>query len=42
MLGGLLSPRDGVGPGSLEFGRLRKRLAGGEVTEVILALGATL
>ena len=42
VLGGLLSPLDGVGPGSLEFGRLRKRLAGGEVTEVILALGATL
>lgn len=42
VLGGLLSPLDGVGPGSLEFGRLRKRLAGGEVGEVILALGATL
>ena len=42
VLGGLLSPLDGVGPGSLEFGRLRRRLAGGEVTEVILALGATL
>jgi recombination protein RecR len=42
VLGGLLSPLDGVGPGSLEFGRLRRRLAGGEVSEVILALGATL
>lgn len=42
VLGGLLSPLDGVGPGALEFERLRRRLAGGEVKELILALGATL
>lgn len=42
VLGGLLSPLDGIGPGALEFERLRRRLAGGEVKELILALGATL
>ena len=42
VLGGLLSPLDGVEPGDLEIDRLRRHLAGGEVTELILALGATL
>jgi len=42
VLGGLLSPLDGVGPSSLEFDLLRRRLASGEVRELILALGATL
>lgn len=41
VLGGLLSPLDGVVPGNLEFERLFKRLEKGEVTELILALGAT-
>ena len=42
VLGGLLSPLDGVQPGSLEFARLRARLAEGQVRELILALGSTL
>lgn len=42
VLGGLLSPLDGVGPQALEFDLLRSRLGGGEVRELILALGATL
>ena len=42
VLGGLLSPLDGVDPGHLEIDRLRRRLASGEITELILALGATL
>ncbi len=42
VLGGLLSPLDGVGPSGLEFDLLRRRLGSGEVRELILALGATL
>lgn len=42
VLGGLLSPLDGVEPGHLEFDRLKRHLAGGKVAELILALGATL
>lgn len=42
VLGGLLSPLDGVDPSQLEIDRLRARLATGETSEVILALGTTL
>ncbi|MFP4108900.1 MAG: toprim domain-containing protein, partial [Desulfonatronovibrio sp.] len=42
VLGGLLSPLDGIDPGTLEFEKLRKILAGGQVKELILALGTTL
>jgi len=42
VLGGLLSPLDGIDPGHLEVDRLRRRLETGEVSEMILALGATL
>ena len=42
VLGGLLSPLDGVEPSHLEIDRLRNRLGTGEISEVILALGATL
>ncbi|BDQ36392.1 recombination protein RecR [Pseudodesulfovibrio nedwellii] len=42
VLGGLLSPLDGVEPGHLEVDRLRRRLSTGEISELILALGATL
>ncbi|GAB6035922.1 recombination mediator RecR [Fundidesulfovibrio butyratiphilus] len=42
ILGGLLSPLDGVEPGSLEIERLVDRLNRGEVREVILALGTTM
>ncbi|QJB57629.1 recombination mediator RecR [Pseudodesulfovibrio sp. zrk46] len=42
VLGGLLSPLDGVDPGQLEIDRLRRHLSSGRVHELILALGATL
>jgi recombination protein RecR len=42
VLGGLLSPLDGVDPSHLEVDRLRSRLSQGRVSEMILALGATL
>ncbi|MGE4505865.1 MAG: recombination mediator RecR [Desulfovibrionaceae bacterium] len=41
ILGGLLSPLDGVEACNLEFERLRERLSRGEVTELILGMGAT-
>lgn len=42
VLGGLLSPLDGIQPQNLEIERLKERLAKGEVKELILALGTTL
>jgi recombination protein RecR len=41
VLGGTLSPLDGVGPGDLNLDRLVARVAEGEIREVILALNAT-
>ena len=41
VLGGVLSPLDGVGPEDLAIPRLVARAASEEVAEVILALGAT-
>ncbi|MGI8526651.1 MAG: recombination mediator RecR [Pseudolabrys sp.] len=41
VLGGTLSPLDGVGPGDLAIDSLVSRAHGGEVEEVILALTAT-
>ncbi len=41
VLGGLLAPADGVGPERLDLAGLRRRVEGGEVTEVILALPPT-
>jgi recombination protein RecR len=41
VLGGLLSPLDGVQPQNLELQRLRARLDTGLIGEVILALGTT-
>ncbi len=41
ILGGLISPLDGVEACNLEFDKLRKRLDCGEVREIILGLGAT-
>ncbi len=41
VLGGVLSALDGVGPDDLNIGRLVERLTGGEVTEVVLAMNAT-
>jgi recombination protein RecR len=41
VLGGHLSPLDGIGPDRLNIPRLLERAAAGEVKEVILALNAT-
>ena len=41
VLMGNLSPLDGIGPGDLGLDRLALRLAGEEVSELILATGAT-
>lgn len=41
VLGGTLSPLDGVGPDDLAIASLVERIAAGEVTEVILAVNAT-
>ncbi len=42
VLGGVISPMDGVGPDDLHIGRLLERVEAGGVREVVLALGATL
>ncbi|WP_257667995.1 recombination mediator RecR [Parapedobacter tibetensis] len=42
VLGGLISPMDGIGPSDLQIESLIKRLQAGEVHEVILALSATM
>ncbi len=42
VLGGLLSPLDGVRPDSLELDKLRQNLQSGQTSEIILALGTTL
>jgi recombination protein RecR len=41
VLGGKLSPLDGIGPGELRLSDLDRRLADGEVREVILAVSPT-
>ncbi|MES2807573.1 MAG: recombination mediator RecR [Bacteroidota bacterium] len=42
VLGGLISPMDGIGPSDLHVDTLVERLATGEVKEVIFALSATM
>jgi len=42
VLGGLISPMDGVGPSSLEIDSLVKRVASEQPDEVVLALPATM
>lgn len=42
VLGGVISPMDGVAPSDLQIDSLVKRVAEGEVEEVILALGSTM
>ena len=42
VLGGLISPMDGVGPQDIEIDSLVARVAAGGIKEVILALSATL
>ena len=41
VLGGVLSALDGVGPDDLNIGKLVERLTDGEVTEIVLAMNAT-
>ncbi len=42
VLGGVISPLDGIGPDALEIDSLVERVAAGGINEVILALGATM
>lgn len=42
VLGGVISPMDGVGPDRLEIDSLVERVAAGDIREVILALSATM
>lgn len=41
VLGGVLSPLDGVGPEQIRIAELERRVSTGEVREVVLATGAT-
>jgi len=42
VLGGVISPMDGIGPSDLEIASLAERIAEGGVKEVILALSSTM
>jgi recombination protein RecR len=42
VLGGIISPMDGIGPGDIEIDSLVQRVAAGGVNEVILALSSTM
>lgn len=42
VLGGIISPMDGIGPKDLTIGNLVERLSGAEVKEVVFALAATI
>ncbi len=42
VLGGIISPMDGIGPADIEIESLVERVKGGEVKEVILALSSTM
>lgn len=42
VLGGVISPMDGIGPDALEIRSLVDRVGEGAISEVILALGATM
>lgn len=42
VLGGLISPMDGIGPDSLEIASLVERVSAGDIDEVILALSSTM
>ena len=42
VLGGLLSPIEGIGPEELKISNLSQRVASGSVKEIVLALGATI
>jgi recombination protein RecR len=42
VLGGIISPMDGIGPANLTVGSLTQRVSSGNTREVILALSATM
>lgn len=42
VLGGIISPMDGIGPGDIEVDSLVDRISTGDVKEVILALSSTM
>lgn len=42
VLGGIISPMDGIGPADIEIGSLVRRVAKGDIKEVILALSSTM
>ena len=42
ILGGIISPMDGIGPGDLNIESLVKKVAKGNVKEIIMALSATM
>ncbi len=42
VLGGIISPMDGIGPSDLEINSLIERVKSGEVKEVVLALSTTM
>jgi recombination protein RecR len=42
VLGGIISPMDGIGPSDLEIESLIKRVEEGEIREVIFALSTTM
>ena len=42
VLGGLLTPMEGIGPEELRISKLTERVASGSVKEIVLALGATI
>lgn len=42
VLGGIISPIDGVGPSDIEIASLEERVKSGEIDELILALSATM
>jgi recombination protein RecR len=42
VLGGLISPMDGIGPDALQIRSLVERVKAGNISEVILALSATM
>jgi recombination protein RecR len=42
VLGGVISPMDGIGPSDLEIDSLVERVKTGDIKEVILALGSTM
>ena len=42
VLGGIISPMDGIGPGDIEIDSLVERVSAGGINEVILALSSTM